>query len=90
MQKMCIRDRCSYWRGEQNESKKKNITATGQHCLADCGVQYYSNWNTQLYRACDSCEYFALSADVYKRQVPEQIVPESERVKTIYESKKRE
>ena len=41
-------EQCSYWRGEQNESKKKNITATGQHCLADCGVQYYSNWNTQL------------------------------------------
>ena len=55
-------EQCSYWRGEQNESKKKNITATGQHCLADCGVQYYSNWNTQLYWACDSCEYFALSA----------------------------
>ena len=50
--------------GEENKMKvkKKNITATGQHCLADCGVQYYSNWSTQLYGACDSCEYFALSA----------------------------
>lgn len=42
--------------------KKRTLLLLASIVWLIAGVQYYSNWNTQLYGACDSCEYFALSA----------------------------
>ena len=42
--------------------KKRTLLILASIVWLIAGFNIYSNWNTRAIRACDSCEYFALSA----------------------------